>query len=81
MSAFRLAVVSLVDGHTRVSRDREPRIQTSRSKSSRRRSSVSEIVRLQTIAVVSLVDGHEFSSSIEPRFETSSVVSLVDGGF
>jgi len=34
------------------------------------------------LAGVSLVDGHtQVSSSIGPRFETSSVVSLVDGGF
>ena len=51
------------------------RFQTSRSKSSRR-----WFVRLSgfRLAVVSLVDGHEFP--VEPRFETSSVVSLVDGG-
>ena len=78
MSGFRLAVVSLVDGHTQAFSDRGPRIQTSRSKSSQR-----WFLRLSgfRLAVVSLVDGHEFPVVVRRRFETSSGVSLVDGGF
>ena len=89
LSGYRLAGVSLVDGHTRVSSSIGPRIETSSSKSSRRWFLTDwwwfpNIVRLQTssskssrrwfltdwrwfprlsgyrLAVVSLVDGHEF---------------------
>ena len=60
MSGFRLAVVSLVDGHTRVSSSIEPRFETS--------------------SVVSLVDGREFPVIQDPEFRLAGV-SLVDGGF